>query len=316
MDLFKEKNVQPMLIGATGEPTDDENYIYELKYDGERAIVYLDDKAGTELRNKRNRNLLPTFPELSEIHKRVKGRVILDGEYIVLKDGRPNFAEVQKRSLMNNSFKIKLAAERLPVSFIAFDILYKDGKELTDLPVEKRKEILFQTVSESPRIAVSKHIQDGVAFFEIAERQVLEGVVAKKKGSLYHFGKRTKDWVKIKTFLDDDFIVCGYIRKSNNTSSIVLGQYNQQKELIYKGHVTMGVSGTDFKKIQATEEIENPFFKALPKGNEKAIWIRPEHVCKVEFMEYTSNGGMRRSIFKGLRDDKIASEIIEVKTPL
>ena len=126
MDLFEEKNISPMLIGTTGEPFESEDYIYEIKFDGERAIVYA-DKSGTELRNKRNKRMLPIFPELVNLHNQVNAKCILDGEYISLVDGKPNFAEVQRRSLMSNDFKIKLAAEAHPVSFVAFDISIELG---------------------------------------------------------------------------------------------------------------------------------------------------------------------------------------------
>ena len=114
MGLFEQKNIRPMLIGADGEPFDSPDYIYELKLDGERCIAYLDPKEGTELRNKRNVKMLPKVPELGDLHKQAKKRCILDGELLILKDGKPNFAEIQRRSLMSNQFKIRLAARRVP----------------------------------------------------------------------------------------------------------------------------------------------------------------------------------------------------------
>jgi len=116
MDLFESKVVKPMLIGEMQEAFDSPEYIYELKLDGERCIAYL-DKDVTELRNKRNIKMLVKVPELSNIHKQVKCRCILDGELIVIKDGKPNFYEIQRRSLMSNTFKIKLASSKLPSQF-------------------------------------------------------------------------------------------------------------------------------------------------------------------------------------------------------
>ncbi|WP_101549052.1 MULTISPECIES: RNA ligase family protein [Anaerotruncus] len=314
MDIFDEKDVKPMLIGADAEAFDDPDFLYELKLDGERAIVYLDPKHGTELRNKRNKRMLPIFPELSELHRQAKGRCILDGEYIVLKDGKPNFSEVQRRSLMSNPFKIRLAADKLPASFVAFDILYLDGAQLTGLPLTERKDILRGTVSESGRMAVSRVVErGGVELYKLTERAGLEGIVAKRRDSRYYLDKRTKDWIKCKNLLDDDFVVCGYIRKSDHMTSIVLGQYDGPA-LVYKGHVTLGVSGEDFRRIEAHNTVAAPAMEVpAGHGNEQAEWITPDLVCTVKFMERTANGGMRQPVFKGLRDDKAAHECKVVK---
>ena len=303
-----------MLIGEEAEAFDDPAYLYELKLDGERAIVYLDPKGETELRNKRNKRMLPIFPELSELHRQVKGRCILDGEYIVLKDGKPNFSEVQRRSLMSNPFKIRLAADKLPASFVAFDILYLDGKQLTDLPLTERKDILRRTVTESGRMAVSRVVdRGGVELYKLTERAGLEGIVAKRRDSRYYFDKRTKDWIKCKNLLDDDFVVCGYIRKSDHMTSIVLGQYDGAT-LVYKGHVTLGVSGDAFRRIEAHRAIPAPPMDVpAGHGNDLAVWISPDLVCTVKFMERTANGGMRQPVFKGLRDDKEPSDCITIK---
>ena len=138
----------------------------------------------------------------------------------------------------------------------------------------------------------------------------IEGVVAKKKTSLYFFGKRTKHWLKIKNLMDDDFVVCGYIRKESNMSSIIIGQY-EGHVLSYKGHVTLGVGGTPFSKIKSQPRILwPPFPGAVPSGNENAVWVEPRLVCTVEFMHRTKNGGMRQPVFKGLRDDKAPEDCV------
>lgn len=133
-DLFDEKNILPMLLNEVKEPFDDEDYIYELKLDGIRCVAYIEPKSVT-LQNKRFKDLTPIYPELSDICKCVKKRVILDGELVVLTDGKPDFYALQKRSLMGDKFKISLAAKKNPVQFVAYDIIYYDGKDLTDKPL-------------------------------------------------------------------------------------------------------------------------------------------------------------------------------------
>ncbi len=311
-DIFEGKSIKPMLIGEMREAFDSPQYIYELKLDGERCIAYLDKTEGTVLRNKRNLSMLPKVPELSEIHRQVKCRCILDGELLVIKDGKPDFAEIQRRSLMSNSFRIQLASLKYPASFIAFDILYYKDHEVTGLPLMERKKLLVDTVVENERLAVSRYIEtQGVEFYNLTEKNQLEGIVAKRKDSKYFFDKRTKDWIKIKYLQDDDFVVCGYILKENGVTSIVLGQYSSGDELRYKGHVTLGLSSTDFQKIKSTSEIEYPLFKALPAGNEAAVWIEPVLVCTVKYMMKTASGSMRQPVFKGLRDDKEPKDCVD-----
>ncbi|HEY8805185.1 MAG TPA: RNA ligase family protein [Clostridium sp.] len=303
MDLFENKNVKPMLIGEMQKAFNSPDYIYELKLDGERCIAYL-DKDATELRNKRNIKMLVKVPELSSIHKQIKQRCILDGELIVIKDGKPDFYEIQRRSLMSNTFKIQLASSKLPASFTAFDILYYDDHSVTDLPLMQRKKLLEKVIKENERIAISRYIEEsGIEFYQLAKQNQLEGIVAKRKDSKYYLDKRTKDWIKIKNLQDDDFVVCGYILKGGGVISIVLGQY-LDKELVYKGHVTLGISTGDFQSIKSTPGINSQPFNDLPSGNANAVWIEPSLVCIVKYMMKTANGSLRQPVFKGLRVDK------------
>ena len=309
-DIWGTKNIKPMLIGVEREPFDSKEYIYELKLDGERCIAYL-DKDKIILKNKRNVLMLPKVPELSDIHKNVNVRCILDGELAVIKDGKPDFFEIQKRSMMSNPIKIDMASKKYPACFTAFDILYYDDRQVTDLPLLERKELLQKAVkSENSLFAVSRYIEEnGTAFYQLAEKQELEGIVAKKKESHYYFDKRTKDWIKIKNLQDDDFVVLGYVPKENNMNSIILGQYSNN-DLIYKGHVTLGVGGEPFRKIKELDKTNCPFSE-VPKGNENAVWVKPELVCIVKYMMKTDNGGMRQPVFKGLRDDKSPKDCID-----
>jgi len=309
MDMFESKNIKPMLIGEMQDAFNSPDYIYELKLDGERCIAYL-DKDTTELRNKRNIKMIAKVPELSDIHKQIKCRCILDGELIVVKDGKPDFFEIQRRSLLTNTFKIQLASSRLLASFTAFDILYYDDHQVMDLPLMQRKKLLEKVIKENERIAISRYIEEkGIEFYQIAKQNELEGIVAKRKDSKYYLGKRTKDWIKIKYLLDDDFVVCGYIFKDNGITSIVLGQY-LNKELVYKGHVSIGTSTAAFQLIKAIPKLSSVPFNDLPSGNDSAIWIEHRLVCIVKYMHKTANGSLRQPVFKGLRDDKSPKDCI------
>lgn len=311
MDLFERKNIKPMLIGETSKAFDSPDYIYEIKLDGERCIAYLDPTTGTELRNKRNMKMLPKVPELSEIHKQVKRRCILDGELAVIVDGKPDFSKIQTRSITENKFKIQLQATKYPASFIAYDILYWVDHEVASSPLMERKKLLEDAVkAENDRFAVSRYVEkSGIALYQLTEEQGLEGIVAKLKDSKYYFGKSTKDWIKIKNLQDDDFVICGYIKKEHNVTSLILGQY-QGNDLIYKGHVPLSVSSDDFRIISSTETAERSPFQHVTESNKNAVWIVPGLVCKVAYMTKTDSGFMRQPAFRGIRFDKKPEDCI------
>ena len=315
MDLFETKHIDPMLIAENEEPFADPDYLYEMKWDGERCVAYLDSKEGTELRNKRHMPMLPKVPELSGIHKQAKKRCILDGELMILAGGKPDFSKIQRRSLMSNRYKIEYEASRFPATFVAFDCLYYDGQDITMKPLTERKRILQKAVKESERLAISRVFgsDQAMALFQLAKEQGLEGIVAKEKTSLYFPGKRTKTWLKMKNLMDDDFVVCGWIPKENNMTSLVLGQF-RDRNLVYKGHVTLGVGEASFAKIKAQPRaMRPPIDGEIPTGhgNEDARWLAPTLVCVVSFMHRTPNGGMRQPVFKGLREDKAPQECVE-----
>ena len=310
MDVYQTKNIKPMLIGVMGDAFDSPDFIYELKLDGERCIAYLDET--TFLQNRHGIVLTFRFPELKDMNRSVNCKCIIDGEVIVMKDGKPYFPELQRRALMSNKMKVGYAVSKFPACFIAFDILYYGDRDVTKLPLMERKEYLNNAINENERIAISRYIENnGIAFYELTKKQDLEGIVAKKKDSLYFTDKRTKDWIKIKNLLDEDFIVCGYIEKENNVVSIVLGQYSKGN-IVYKGHVTLGISSHDFSILLNTPRIEAPGFD-VPSGNGSAVWLKPVNVCTVKYMTKTAGDMLRQPVFKGLRDDKSPEECLSEK---
>ena len=156
------------------------------------------------------------------------------------------------------------------------------------------------SIKENDRISITRYIEtEGKKLFELTTHNKLEGIVAKKKDSKYYFGKRTKDWIKIKNYEDDDFVICGYIEKEANITSIIVAKYNQQNKLIYKGHVTLGVSNQSFKIIKSQEILSAPLFDT----KDNTIWIVPNLVCTVKYMHKTESGGIRQPVFKGLSEN-------------
>ena len=295
MDLFTEKNIAPMLIAQMQEPFNDPDWIYELKLDGCRCIAYL-EKDRTILRNKRSMELLPRFPELKDIHAFVKDRCILDGELVVMINGVPEFYELQKRTLMTSPVKISMAAGLLPASFVAYDCLQINDKVLLDTPLMERKTILQELVRENEKIAISRYIEEkGTELYALTVQKELEGVVAKRKNSLYFQGKRTKDWIKFKRMADKEFVICGY--EPGQMTSLILGEY-QDGTLVYVGTVTMGVR----RELTRILKKSTCPFLAIPQGKEQVVWCKPEYMGTVEYMPNTMDA-LRQPVFKGIRDD-------------
>lgn len=243
--------------------------------------------------------MLSRFPELRDVYRNAGDRCILAGEVAVLVDGVPDFYRLQKRTLLTDKFKIELESKRFPASFVAFDCLYKSGQELVWEPLMERKQILSQLVQEDSQIVVSRYVETkGRVLYYAADEKELEGVVAKRKESIYFMGRRTKDWVKFKRMADEEFITAGYIQKGLHTFSLVLAKY-QRDILVYRGHVTSGVTKAD---IMGLDSVEKSPFQILPAGNGNAVWVKPDRVCVVEYMPNTQNA-LRQPVFKGYRDD-------------
>lgn len=304
MDIFDTKGIHPMLIAEQVDPYDDQDSIFELKLDGIRCLAYCDNNS-VDLRNKRDIKLLPRFPELKSLYTGCKQKCILDGELNVLVNGKTDFYEIQKRTLLTDQFKIKLAYTKYPSNFVVYDILYYKNREVVDLPLIERKSLIHDNIMENDILAVSRYIEnDGVSLFNLAKQNGMEGVVGKKKNSLYWYGKRTKDWKKIKVMKDKEFVVVGYIPKPNNMTSLVLALYNDENQLVITNHVTLGVSLAKLKSHGMT--VSECSVSNVPSGHENTIWISPM-VCTVEYMP-SEREGMRQAVFKGIRDDKLPEE--------
>jgi bifunctional non-homologous end joining protein LigD len=303
MDVFANKNLEPMLFEEAEDVFDSPDYIYELKFDGIRTLAYLDE-GETVLLNKRGKYLNPAYPELNKLHQNAKARLIIDGELVVMKGGKPDFFTLQKRSLLTDPLKISLQSQLNPVCFIAFDLLYLQNELIIDLPLMARKKLLEENIRESEQLLLSRYIEEkGKAFFELVRKEGLEGIVAKEKTSRYYPGKRSPVWLKMKVYQEEDLVICGYIPKERGVISLVLGRLT--KDGLVKA--TTVVSSKNKKEILdfARKHPAKPLFELT----EQAIWMRPHLVGRVRYMMETKTGGLRQPVFIGIRDDKIASDL-------
>ena len=305
MDLFEQKNISPMLLKEIRKPFDDDNYIFELKLDGIRCIAYLTENQ-TILANKRNKNITLIYPELSDIHKQANAKCILDGEIVVTgKNGFPDFFALQRRSLLNDKFKIEMASKENPVNFVAYDILYYDGKNLTNLDLMRRKSILAKTVQENNYISISRFIENkGIALFNQTKNLGLEGIVAKRKDGKYKLGKRSNEWIKIKNLQDEDFFIVGFTLENENIKDLILAKQEKNK-FIYKAKMFARLSPQEKSLLLTTalqQKSQKPFSKTF-KDEKDIIWINPKLVCTIQYMMLTKDGNMRQPVIKGIRSD-------------
>ena len=308
----------PMLATLVGEPFDREGWIFELKWDGVRTLGVCSDETALISRNRNDVTFC--YPELHNLHTRLVALdAIVDGEIVAMSSGRPSFEKLQSRINLQNPHDIERAAKAIPVTYVVYDLLYLDGKKTTDLPLHRRKELIDELVVPSERVQVSHGTPDeGLVLFEFARANKIEGIVAKKGSSTYRPGKRSRDWLKIKTVWEADVVVGGWSKgegtRSSTFGSLLVGAYSDEG-LSFLGSVGTGFSDKTLEqllpKLRDLASAECPFVddptgasSRWGKPLKDPQWIRPELVAKVEFRDVTSGHRLRAASFKGLRADK------------
>jgi len=316
--LFDEK-IKPMLAEIS-KPFNDENFIFEIKFDGTRTIAYINkEKKEVRFLNRRGTWFENRYPEMKELWKDVEAKqVILDGELVVFKEGKPDFYLLAEREHVGSKARAEILSKINPATLVVFDILHLDGKDLIELPLIERKKILENVVRESERILISAYVVgEGKKFFEEVKAKGLEGIIAKRIDSTYEIGKRSRNWLKIKALNSLDAIICGYTlgegEREKYFGALLLGAMHEGK-LRYIGRVGTGWDKRDLEELtQKLKKIEiekNPFdvFEEEPSILEKVRWVKPKLVCEVQFLELTEDLKLRAPSFKRLREDKAAEE--------
>ncbi|MEP6684110.1 MAG: DNA ligase D [Parafilimonas sp.] len=293
-----------MLATLTDEPFDDAGWIYEIKWDGYRAVSYL-NKGSVEILSRNNLSFTQKFKEVTDALKLLNINAVIDGEIVATNDeGVISFQQLQ-------NFANK--GESTHLNYYVFDILWLDGKDVTELTLLERKTILQSILpAENNIIKYSDHVEEkGKEFFELATQRGLEGIMGKKADSAYVENFRTKLWLKIKNNKRLEAIICGFTegRKSRkHFGALVLGKYEGDK-LIYIGHTGTGFNEKSLKEVEkklaplVTTKIP---FEKKPKTNMPVTWVKPKLVCEIKFSEITEEGILRHPVFMGLRDDKQA----------
>jgi bifunctional non-homologous end joining protein LigD len=317
-------NLRPMLATLADKPFDTEGWSYEVKWDGYRALAFINN-GQVDIRSRNDKSFNDKFYPVYDEIRQWKMRAVIDGEIIVTnKKGISDFGALQNwRSEADG-----------PLIYYVFDILWLNGKDLTKLPLLERRRILKDNLPQSDLVRASESFAaTGTEFFKIADKMGLEGIMAKKNDSLYAPGLRTKEWLKIKTNRRQEVVIGGFTRNEGSHkpfSSLLVGVFNNGI-LEYTGKI-----GTGFNIRSQTAMMEqfkplitsrNPF-SIMPDINKPsrfrpnppkatATWLKPKLVCEVSFTEMTSDGVMRHPSFEGMRTDKNAKDVVlETEMPI
>lgn len=291
MNLWQERNWTPMLLKEITKPFDSKEYFFELKFDGIRAIIFVNNKE-LKIQSRNQQDITHLFPELQTIKKMAKTNTIFDGEIISLENNKPSFSKIQKRLHLKNVKTIERLSKEEPVAFIAFDILYEKKNLLSNTLVNRKK--LLKKYPDTDYFIKSRMIEfRGINLFQNIKKLGLEGIVAKKKSGKYHINQRTDDFIKIKNLQHGKFYVGGYEKKKNNLISIALGE-KIDNHLHYVGKVKVSPKDSVYQQIILQKKTKNYF----ADFEENINYVKPTITCHVSYLEKTSNNHLRHPILK------------------
>ena len=280
-------------------------HIFEPKMDGTRCLAEIGEKIN--LFNRRQRNIKKRYPEIIDNLKKFDN-CILDGEIICYSNGKPDFYRLQQREHIDNEFIIDIRAKLMPATYIIFDILELNGKELINIPLMERKKILDKIFKKGEHVELIFYTQDGEKLWKEIKKLNMEGMMAKEKNSFYYPGERRKEWIKIKNLKSVDVVIVGYTSIKREISSLGMGLYDNNS-LIYIGKVGTGFDEEIMKLLKKNlKETSKPCVKNYDIAPEEMIWVEPNLVAEIEYLEVTEKNELRSPSFKRLRNDKLARE--------
>lgn len=295
------KFITPMMAQLSDLPAfDSPEWIFEIKWDGYRAIAEI-DKKGNKLYSRNGLSFDKAYPKVFEALKQIRTNAIIDGEIVVFDEtGRPNFQKLQ-------NYK---NTDKYTIQYYVFDCLEVEGKSVTSLKLTERKELLRRLLGESEIIRYCDHVDgEGKILFREMKKMNLEGMIAKRKDSKYLTGKRSSDWLKIKNVQTREAIIVGFTAPKGSRSSfgsLILAERRKGK-LIPMGNVGTGFTDRSLKDLHA--KLKKIIRKSSPldvpvKEASDVTWVDPVLVCAIKYTEITEDGSVRHPVFQGLRIDK------------
>jgi bifunctional non-homologous end joining protein LigD len=311
--------VSPMLATA-GEPPEGPGWAFEFKWDGVRAVTGV---AGPRIRahSRRGNEVTAAYPEFTDLTPLFDGRrVLLDGEIVALDEGgRPDFGMLQHR--MHVRSPAPELVERIPVSYVVFDLLYLDGDSLLAEPYDRRRALLEGLEIAGPRVRVPPAAigVSGAQMLDVARAHGMEGVIGKRRTARYEPGRRSAAWIKTALLHTQEVVIGGWTagegRRSQTIGALLLGAYDRSGSLRYLGHVGTGFTESALRalldELRPREQPASPFDEEVPRDEaRKARWVRPELVGEVVYRVLTRDGRLRHTAWRGLRSDKDPAEAL------
>ena len=319
MPLPGHSFIAPMLATPADRlPPDDSAWAYEFKWDGVRALVFVDD-GNVCVQGRRQVEVTDRYPELAGIADALDGRsAVLDGEVVAVDErGRPSFQLLQQRMHVASAADARRRMAQVPVAWLGFDVLALDGNPTLDLPYTERRRLLEGLGLAGPRWQVPpSHPGDGPSVLEASRAAVLEGIVAKRLDSRYEPGRRSRCWLKLKNHRRQELVIGGWTAgegsRSDRFGSLMVGVYDGD-ELRYAGNVGTGFTEktlTDLSARLAQLRRDDSPFVNTPRLPGRMFFVDPVLVAEVEYSDWTSDGRLRHPSFKGLRPDKDPGEVV------
>ncbi|MDD5167990.1 MAG: non-homologous end-joining DNA ligase [Syntrophales bacterium] len=298
--------IEPMLATLIKEPFDHPDWLFEVKWDGYRAVAEIRN-GDVSLYSRNLISLNRKFSPVADTLRKFRFEAVMDGEIVVVDDqGQPDFQMLQDYGKSGKGHLL----------YYVFDLLYFEGHDLTEIPLFRRKELLKKLLPSAPNVRFSDHVrEEGTLFFKIVKEKGLEGIIAKHVQSVYKMGTRSRQWLKVKTHLTQEGVIAGFTEprgSRRHLGALVLGVFAGD-ELRFIGHTGGGFSAEILREVRERLDPlirkECPF-KEEPKTNTPVTWVKPELVCEVTFQGWTDDGIMRQPVFSRLREDKNAHEVV------
>jgi bifunctional non-homologous end joining protein LigD len=312
------RHIKPMLASpAEGLPSDLSRYNFEWKWDGVRALCYWDGRFRLDSRNLLD--ITTSYPELRTFGRALGVQsAILDGEIVAFDDdGRPSFSRLQRRMHVHDRERAAVLSKTHPAWYVLFDILHLNGRSLLDEPYSSRREILESLTIAGPSWQITAaHVGEGPAMLKAATESKLEGIVAKRLDAPYTPGRRSPDWLKIKTVQRQEFVIGGWVPERSGSAgrvgALLMGYYDEAGQFRYAGKVGTGLSGSDhpliLKRLAGLARSENPFAdRGVPRD---AKFVAPSAVAEIEYRRWPEGGMVQQASYQGLRDDKPARRVV------
>ena len=304
------EDVNPMLAASSDKPPESDDYIFEVKWDGIRALIHIDEGEIT-IKTRNHKDITAQFPELTIPEKAPRATsAVFDTEIVCFdEDNKPDFKQVIKRMQRSQPGDIQRATKKHPAYCYIFDCLYLDGRVLVNEPLIRRREWMQDVVRKESPYRLSEAVEEGQHLFNAAKEHGLEGIMAKEKKSKYFMDRRSKYWLKIKVRQTTDVVIIGFTEGNGDRQpyfgALHIGQI-EKGILTYRGKVGTGFSmqmmKEVFRALKPLKKINRPI-KERPVDNAKTTWIEPVLFCELEYASMTKNGTFREPVFIRLKPD-------------